>query len=123
MLKTGKIDRKNLKNYLKFYKSAIINGVPCEPVVLYKKIGKERRWIRIRFIESDDSQRLVGVLEGYDEQIEKDLKIVNQLDNIKKIETKAQLDFLTRLNNRESFDAFNCLNIGSISFKNFTFFS
>ncbi|WP_300331550.1 sensor domain-containing diguanylate cyclase [Fusobacterium sp.] len=104
MLKNGKIDEENLNNYLKFYNSAIVEGKACEPVILYVMIGSEKRWVRIRFIEKSSFEgRLVGVLEGYDEQIEKDLKIENQQDNIKKIEEKSQFDFLTRVYNRETF--------------------
>lgn len=104
MLKNGRIDGNNLNNYLKFYNSAVIEGKICDPIVLYTKIGDEKRWVRIRFIENSNFQKkLIGVLEGYDELIEKDLKIENQLDNIKKIEEKSQFDFLTKVYNRETF--------------------
>lgn len=104
MLANNKIDRENLENYLKFYNNAIVDGKACDPVVLYVSIGEKKRWVRIRFIENNNFQKkLVGVLEGYDEQIEKDLKIEDQLDNIKRIEEKSQIDFLTKVYNRESF--------------------
>lgn len=104
MLKANRIDENNLENYMKFYKSAILEGEPCDPIILYTAVGFQKRWIRIRFIENDDpKKRIIGVLEGYDEQREKELLIINQLNNIKEIEMKSQIDFLTKLYNRESF--------------------
>ena len=104
MLKTNKIDENNLENYTKFYTNAILKGKTCEPIILYTAIGLHKRWIRIRFIENDDpKKRIIGVLEGYDEQREKELLIMNQLNSIKEIEKKSQVDFLTKLYNRESF--------------------
>ena len=105
MLEKGFIGAESYNEFKKLYKNLVVQQKKCDPTILYMQIGKRKEWVRISIISEmqDNSLRMIGVLENYGEQKEKDLKIENHRDNIKRIEKKSQLDFLTKLYNRETF--------------------
>lgn len=105
MIEKGFLDGACKEDYQKFYQNTIIDGVKSEPVIVNLKIGSKKEWFRVSIISENEEKEdeIIGVLEGYSEQKEKDLKIENQLVDIKKIEKKSQTDFLTKLYNREAF--------------------
>lgn len=105
MLKKGIIDEDSLEECQKLYESLILQQKKCDPVILYSRIGGKKEWIRISIIfdAEDSTGQMIGVLEDYSEHKEKELQIENHLDDIKKIEKKSQMDFLTNLYNREAF--------------------
>lgn len=104
MLKKGLLDPGSLGEYTKLYQSVIVRQEKCEPVVIYSRIGAAKEWIRVRIMDADDdTEQMIGVLEDYGEQKEKEIQIENHLDDIKKIEEKSRIDFLTKLYNRETF--------------------
>lgn len=105
MIKKGILDPGSLTEYQKLYQYLIVQKEPCDPVIIYSQMGEKKEWIRVR-ITSDtqnNTEQMIGVLEDYGEQKEKDLQIENHLVDIKKIEKKSQIDFLTNLYNREAF--------------------
>ncbi len=105
MLERGIIDGDNMDKYENLYQSLIVKQEKCPPVVLYSQVGQEKRWMRVSIVSKMDksAEQIIGVLEDYDEQKEKDLQIENHLDDIKKIEKKSKTDFLTKIYNREAF--------------------
>lgn len=105
MLERGIIDGENMDKYQKLYQSLIVKQEKCPPVVLHSQVGQEKRWMRVSIVSKVDkgAEQIIGVLEDYDEQKEKDLQIENHLDDIKKIKKKSKTDFLTKIYNREAF--------------------
>lgn len=104
MLKKGILDPNSLGEYAKLYQSVIVQHKKCDPVILYCRFGNTKTWIRARIMEADNQTgQMIGVLEDYGEQREKELQIETHLHDIKKIEKKSQIDFLTKLYNREAF--------------------
>lgn len=104
MLKKGILSPSSLGEYAKLYQSVIMQHKKCDPIVLHCCIGSTKAWIRVRIMEADNqTEQMIGVLEDYGEQREKEIQIENHLDDIKKIEKKSQIDFLTKLYNREAF--------------------
>lgn len=104
MVKKG-LDAGSLETYKKLYQSLIKEQKKCEPEIIYSQLGKEKEWIRVSISSpaQDSTDQMIGVLENYGEQKKKDLQIETHLDDIKKIEKKSQIDFLTTLYNRETF--------------------
>lgn len=105
MLERGVIDGENMEKYQKLCQSLIVKQEKCPPVVLHSQVGQEKRWMRVSIVSKMDkgAEQIIGVLEDYDEQKEKDLQIENHLDDIKKIKKKSKTDFLTKIYNREAF--------------------
>lgn len=95
----------SLEEYTWLYQRMIIQREPCEPVIVCLRLGEEWKWKRVSILTDiqTGSEHLAGVLEDYDEQKAKDLKIETHLDDIKKIEEKSYIDFLTKCYNREGF--------------------
>ena len=52
-------------------------------------------------MERKKNKKIIGVLENYDEQKEKEAEIEHHLKNINKIQKASQRDFLTGVYNRE----------------------
>ena len=105
MIKKGLLDANSLAQYETLYRKLIIEKKKCDPVILHSQMGEKQEWIRIS-ITSDSPEytdQMIGVLEDYNEQKEKDLQIENHLDHLEKIEKKSQTDYLTSLYNREAF--------------------
>lgn len=67
------------------------------------RYGGKRGWIRSRTIINgkEKNKKIIGVLENYDEQKEKEAEIEHHLKNINKIQKASQRDFLTGVYNRE----------------------
>ena len=105
MLKKGIIDKEHLEKYQILYKNLIVQGNKCDPVILYVQMKDRKEWLRVSIISDVQSslEPMIGVLEGYNEHKQKDMQIESHLDDIKKIEKKSQIDFLTKLYNRETF--------------------
>lgn len=105
MVQKGILPESSLEIYENLYGKIIEQGQKCEPTILYSQFGEKKEWIRVSIISDTKNLegQMTGVLEGYGEQKEKDMQIENHLDDIKKIEQKSQLDFLTNLYNRETF--------------------
>lgn len=105
MLKKGIIDEQHAEEYKNLYQSLIVQEKKCEPIILYAQMGEKKEWLRVSIISDtqSDLEPMIGVLEGYSEQKQKDMQIESHLDDIKKIEKKSQTDFLTKLYNRETF--------------------
>lgn len=105
MLKKGLVDPSSLKEYQRLYQSLIIGKQKCDPAILYAHVGEKKDWIRVSITNDtlEGTEQMIGVLENYGEQKEKDLQIENHLDSLEKIEKKSQIDFLTKLYNRETF--------------------
>ncbi len=105
LLEKGVIDETQLDAYKKLYNALIIKGRKCDPVILYACVNNQKEWIRVSIISDVENnfEPIIGVLEGYNEQKQKDIQIESHLDDIKKIEKKSQTDFLTKLYNRETF--------------------
>lgn len=105
LVKKGILDKDSLEEGSKMYRSLIGEKKRCDPVIVRACVGEKKEWLRIS-ITSDaenSADQIFGVLEDYSEQKGKDLQIENHLDDIKKIEKKSQIDFLTGLYNRETF--------------------
>lgn len=102
MVKAGYICEEGLTQYEKLYFS-IMEEKECEPVVLPVQYGGKRGWIRSRTIINgkEKNKKIIGVLENYDEQKEKEAEIEHHLKNINKIQKASQRDFLTGVYNRE----------------------
>ena len=102
MVKAGYICEEGLTQYEKLYFS-IMEEKECEPVVLPVQYGGKRGWIRSRTIINgkEKNKKIIGVLENYDEQKEKEAEIEHHLKNINKIQKASQIDFLTGVYNRE----------------------
>ncbi len=102
MVKAGYICEEGLTQYEKPYFS-IMEEKECEPVVLPVQYGGKRGWIRSRTIINgkEKNKKIIGVLENYDEQKEKEAEIEHHLKNINKIQKASQRDFLTGVYNRE----------------------
>lgn len=105
MLQNGLLDEGSLEVYKKLYQTLMIEKKKCDPVIICSRLWEKREWLRISITSDnvEDGERMVGVLESYKEHMEKDLKIKQHSDDIKKIEKKSQTDFLTNLYNREAF--------------------
>lgn len=102
MVKAGYICEEGLTQYEKLY-FCIMEEKECEPVVLPVQYGGKRGWIRSRTIINgkEKNKKIIGVLENYDEQKEKEAEIEHHLKNINKIQKASQRDFLTGVYNRE----------------------
>lgn len=97
------LDENSREEYKKFYEKVIINKEKSEPIIVNVKLVDKKEWFRVSIISEDENtEEVMGVLEGYNEQKEKDLKIENQLVDIKEIKDKSRIDFLTKLYNREA---------------------
>ncbi len=105
MLEKEILPKSSLETYKNLYKKIIEQGQKCEPTILYSQFGEKKEWIRVSIVSDAQTPegQMTGVLEGYGEQKEKDMQIENHLYDIKIIEQKSQLDFLTGLYNRETF--------------------
>ncbi len=105
LLKSGALDTENFKEYKKLYQNVMIYGKSYKSTVLFARVNGIKQWIRLTFLSNfqNDMGQIIGVMEGYNEQKEKEIQIENHLDAIKKIEEKSQTDFLTKLYNRETF--------------------
>lgn len=105
LVERGLLDAGSLEVYRKFYYQVFLQEKQCDPVILYSRIGEKWEWVRVSIISDrqEDNDQRIGVLEDYGEHREKDRQIKHHLDDIKKIEKKSQIDFLTGLYNREAF--------------------
>lgn len=105
MVERGLLDVGSLQKYEQFYKACIANKSICDPVIIYAKIMDKREWFRVSVtaVGQSPTDQTIGVLENYGEQREKDLKIMDHLHSIETIEKRSQIDFLTRVYNREAF--------------------
>lgn len=105
LVKKGYLDEGSMEEYRKMFRSLVTEKKKCDPVIIYILMGERKEWIRVSITADtqDSADQMFGVMEDYGEQKGKDLQIENHLDDIKKIEKKAQTDFLTELYNRETF--------------------
>lgn len=102
---SGVLSEDSLDEYKKIYQNVVVEGKVGEPVIIHSRKDTEKEWLRVSIISNalTDSSQMIGVLEGYSEQKEKDMQIEIHLDDIKKIKKKSQTNFLTNLYNRETF--------------------
>lgn len=105
MIRKGLLDKGSLEEYKKLYQCLILQKKKCDPTIIYSKMGGRKEWIRVSITSYDGSstEPMIGVLENYGEQKEKELQIETHLDDIKRIQKKSKIDFLTNLYNREAF--------------------
>lgn len=105
LLKEGILDQSSLETYQKLYQDLLVDKKKCDPVIIYSKVGDKKTWFRVSITSDDEdsAEQMIGVLEDYGEQKEKDLQIETHLDDIKKISKKSQIDYLTNVYNREAF--------------------
>ncbi len=101
----GMLDVGSFEDYKQWYQQVIVEHKICDSVIIYTKIKEQKEWIRINIISKDqeNTDQIIGVLEDYGEQKEKDKQIESHLHDIKKIQKKSEIDFLTSLYNREAF--------------------
>lgn len=105
MMQRGMIAPESFQNYQKVYQSLLVDQKQCEPTVLYLQVGNKIGWMRLSIVSDakNDRDQMIGVIEDYEEQQEKDVQIQNHLDDIKKIEEKSKIDYLTGIYNRNAF--------------------
>lgn len=105
LLKEGILDQSSLETYQKLYQNLLVDKKKCAPVIIYAKVSNKKTWLRVSITsdDADSAEQMLGVLEDYGEQREKDLQIKTHLDDIKKIAKKSQMDYLTNVYNREAF--------------------
>lgn len=102
LLKRKQIAEESLSECIRLHNS-IKENKECEPAVIYVQEGPKQGWVRITIVAGvDKGTRIIGVLEDYNEYMQKQAEIEQYLDNIKKIQRKSQIDFLTGLYNREA---------------------
>ncbi len=105
LIKKNLMEKECVAAYEKLYESLIVKKEKCEPTVICSHVWGKKQWIRVH-ITSDaenSADQVIGVMENYNEQKEKDLQIETQIHDMKKIEKKSQIDFLTGIYNREAF--------------------
>lgn len=96
------IREEDVQAYTELYNS-IMENKTCEPAVVYAQRGPQEGWVRITIVAGvEKSAKIIGVLEDYNEYMQKQTEIEQYLDNIRKIQRKSQVDFLTGLYNREA---------------------
>ncbi len=121
LYKKGIILPDSLDEYNQIYQCIFDKWKTFVPTVIHVQIGSAKRWMRVRVAKDDQSSsgaKVYGVLENYDEQKEKEKRISDHLNDIKKIEKKAEIDYLTKLYNREAFIRRMNVMMGSVDPKN-----
>lgn len=105
IIRKGLLDKDSLEEYKKLYQCLILQKKKCDPTIIYTKMGDRKEWIRVSITSYDENnkEQTIGVLENYGEQKEKELQIETHLDDIKRMQKKSKIDFLTNLYNREAF--------------------
>lgn len=92
--------------YRQAYEDLLHAKTGAECIVRVRFLGK-MTWFKIRLLDvyrlSDDT-RIVGVLEYYEEQMQKDLEIERRKQQAIHLSQRSQHDFLTGLFNRETFE-------------------
>lgn len=105
VLNRGLLAPECVETYEKLYQMLIVRKEKCDPTIIHAQIGENRKWLRVSIISdfAENNDQMIGVLEDYGEQMEKDLRIESDKRNIRTIEKKSQIDFLTNLYNRKAF--------------------
>lgn len=102
LLESGYIREDSLPSYQALF-DHVRQKKNSEPAVVYVQTPQYSGWLRITMInpEINHNEQIIGVIENYDEQMEKNAEIQQYLDNLNQVEQKSRLDFLTGLYNRE----------------------
>ncbi len=101
LMEKNHISEESLPEYRKLYDS-ILHNKECEPAIVYAQTEEKQGWMRITIVAGVGKKQIIGVLEDCDEYMEKEAEIEQYLNNIKKMQKKSQIDFLTGLYNREA---------------------
>lgn len=96
LFKLGYIREESINQYKKIYQS-VLHNKECAPIILCIHFDNICAWIRVSLLinEQENTKQFVGVIENYDEN-------KHYLDDIKTIESKAKIDYLTNIYNREA---------------------
>ena len=92
--------------YRTAYENLLRAKTGSECTVRLRFLGK-MTWFKIRLLDAyhlSDDTRIVGVLESYEEQMQKDLEIERRKQQAIHLSQRSQHDFLTGLFNRETFE-------------------
>lgn len=92
--------------YRTAYENLLRAKTGSECTVRIRFLGK-MTWFKIRLLDAyhlSDDTRIVGVLEYYEEQMQKDLEIERRKQQAIHLSQRSQHDFLTGLFNRETFE-------------------
>lgn len=94
MLEEGRIRKKDAEKYRQMYKESL-KGKEIKPRIFKIKLDKVWEWNKVHLLRIDN-QSMIGFLENYDEQIEKNKQI-------EVMDYKTKHDVLTGVYNREAF--------------------
>lgn len=94
MIKSGRIREKDVEQYRKMYQESIVTG-EMKPYIFKVKVNGVWEWDKIHLLRVD-SERMVGFLENYEEQIA-------QNKQIEEMDYKTKHDTLTGVYNRGAF--------------------
>lgn len=105
LIKNKIINDEDYKNY-KFVYSSILKAKEIKSEIIHLKTTDKFSWMKVNtFVieKSSGNKHIVGILEDYNEQMDKEEKIKEHIREIGIMDLKNKTDFLTSIFNREGF--------------------
>ena len=105
LIKNNIIRDEDYENYETVY-SSIINVKEIKSEIIHIKIVDRLSWIKVNTVIIDKSngrKHIVGILEDYNNQMDKEKKIKEHIRKISIMDKKSKTDFLTSILNRKGF--------------------
>lgn len=105
LIKNKIINDKDYKNY-DFVYSSILKAEEIKSEIIHLKTTDRFSWMKVNTVvieKSNGTKHIVGILEDYNEQMDKEAKIKEHIREISIMDMKNKTDFLTSIFNREGF--------------------
>lgn len=105
LIKNKIIKEEDYKGYEAVF-SKILKAEEIKSDLIHMKTTEKFSWIKVNTVvinKSDGSKHIVGILEDYNEQMDKEEKIKKHIKEISIMDMKNKTDFLTSIFNREGF--------------------